>query len=100
AMKHALAPGAQEVALPIEHHHRVLAAVEDVDLVLACNGDGRYVLEGPTVGKLGPVLDHAVAMLAAAQYDRHVNLPSQHIFAPALALISRRMSPGPSHHPL
>ena len=29
-----LAPGAQEIAFAIEHHHRVLAAIEHVDVVL------------------------------------------------------------------
>ena len=40
AMEDALAPGAQEIALAVEHHHGVLAAIEDVDLVLAVDGDG------------------------------------------------------------
>ena len=78
AVEHALAPGAQEIALAVEHHHGVLAAVEDVDLVLAVDGDGGDVLEGPAVGQLGPVLHHAIAMLAAAQYDRHCNLRCCH----------------------
>ena len=71
ALEDALAPGAQEVALPIEHHHGVLAAIEDVDLVLAVDGDGADVHELPAVGQLGPVLDHAIAMLATAQHCRH-----------------------------
>jgi hypothetical protein len=48
ALEHALAPGAQEVALAVEHDHRVLAAIEDVDLVLAVHGDGADVHELPS----------------------------------------------------
>jgi hypothetical protein len=29
-----LAPRAQEIAVAVEHHHRVLAAIEDVDVVV------------------------------------------------------------------
>src|SRR5262249_23838097 len=61
----------QELALAIEDHHRVLAAIEDVDAVLAVDRDGTDVLELPAVGQLRPVLDHPIAMLAAAQYFRH-----------------------------
>jgi hypothetical protein len=39
-----LAPGAQKIALAIEDHHRVLAAIEDVDAILAVNPDGRGLL--------------------------------------------------------
>ena len=69
AAEQAFAPGAQEVAVAVEHHHRMLAAVEDVDAVLAVDGDRRDVAELPAVGQLGPVLDHAITMLAAAQDD-------------------------------
>ena len=34
AREQALAPGAQEIALAVEHHHRVFAAIEHVDVVL------------------------------------------------------------------
>ena len=69
--KRALAPGAQEVALAVEHDHRVLAAVEHVDAVLAVHRDRGDVLELPALGQLRPVLHHAVAVLAAAQDRRH-----------------------------
>ena len=75
ALEDALAPGAQEIALAVEHHHGVLAAIEDVDLVLAVDGDGADVHELPVVGKLGPVLHHPIAMLATAQHNRHCSLP-------------------------
>ncbi len=78
ALEHALAPRAQEVALAVEHDHGVLAAVEDVDAVLAVDGDGADVHELPAVGQLGPVLNHAIAMLATAQHGRHWGPPSCH----------------------
>ena len=47
ALEQALAPRAQEIALAIEHDHRVLAAIEDVDPILAVHADRRHVLEIP-----------------------------------------------------
>ena len=35
----ALAPGAQEIALAVEHHDRVLASVENIDIVLGVDAD-------------------------------------------------------------
>ena len=61
----AFAPGAQELTVAVEHHHRVLAAVEDVHLVLAVDRDRAHVLEFPAVRQFRPVLDDFVAMLAA-----------------------------------
>src|SRR5262245_29223943 len=49
----------------------MLTAVEDVDPVLAVDAHRCHVAEFPAVGQLGPVLDHAIAMLAAAQDHRH-----------------------------
>ncbi len=67
----ALAPGAQEVAFAVEHHHRVLAAVENIDIILAVASDRGRILELPPVGQLRPVLHYAVAVFAAPQHDRH-----------------------------
>ena len=67
AAEQAFAPRAQEVAVAVEHHHRMLAAIEDIDVVLAVDGHGGDVAELPAVGQLGPVLDHAITMLAASK---------------------------------
>jgi hypothetical protein len=67
----ALAPRPQEVAVAVEHDHGMLPAVEDIDTVLAVDGHRRDVAKFPAVGQLGPVLDRAIAMLAAAQHHRH-----------------------------
>ena len=62
----AFAPSALEVAVPIEDHHRVRTAIEDVDAVLAVDRDRGDIAELPAVGQLRPVLDHAITILAAA----------------------------------
>ena len=41
----ALAPRAQEVALAVEHHHRMVAAIEDIDIVVAVDPDPANLLE-------------------------------------------------------
>src|SRR5690349_13849115 len=71
AAEHALSPGAQEVSLAVEHHHRMFPAVENVNLVLAVHRDGGHVLERPPVRQFRPVLHHPIAMLATAQNYRH-----------------------------
>src|SRR5262249_6179503 len=53
---------------------RVFAAIEDVDVVLAVDADRGDVAEFPAVGQPGPVLDDAIAVLAAAKYYGHSSL--------------------------
>ena len=64
AAEQPFAPAGDEIALAVEHDHRVGAAIEDVDTVLAVDRDGRDIGEIPTVGELRPVFRHAVAMFA------------------------------------
>src|SRR5215470_421871 len=45
--EHALAPGAQEVAVAIEDNYRMLAAIEDVYVVLRVHCDASHVDELP-----------------------------------------------------
>ena len=75
AVEQAFAPARDEIALAVEHHHRMGAAVEDVDAVLAVDRDGGDVGQAPAIRQLGPVLHHAVAMLAGAENGRHVFSP-------------------------
>jgi hypothetical protein len=70
----ALTPGAQKIALAIEHQDRVFAAVEDVDIVLGVDPDRPDLLERPTVRQLRPILDDAVLEIAGANNDRHAGL--------------------------
>src|SRR3954464_10879062 len=54
-----LAPGTQEIAIAVEHHHRMVATIEAVDVVAFVDSDGRYFLERPPIRQLRPVLDDA-----------------------------------------
>src|SRR6185436_12271970 len=62
---------AQEIALAVQHHHRMGAAVEDVDLVLAVDRDGSDIAELPAVRQLRKIFDDAVAVLAGAENGWH-----------------------------
>src|SRR6185437_3671922 len=70
------APAAQEIAVAVEHDHRMGAAIEDIDAVLAVDGDAGDFAVSPALGKLAPALDDAIAIIAAAQHLRHDPLPS------------------------
>ena len=48
----ALAPGAQKVAVAVEHDHRVLAAVEDIEVVAAVDPDAPTSLKDQPSGSL------------------------------------------------
>jgi hypothetical protein len=68
----ALAPGAQQVAVAVEHAHRVLAAVEGVDVVVLVDSDRRDVgVELHARRQLRPAVVDLVAVAVGAQYDRH-----------------------------
>jgi len=73
-----LAPGAQEVALAVEHAHRVLAAVEGIDVVVLVDADrGNVGVELHPRRQLGPAIVDLVAIEVRPQYDRHgVTSPS------------------------
>jgi hypothetical protein len=58
----------------VEHHHRVFAAREDIDVVLAVHADRGDLAIAPAVGQPAPVLDHLVAVLARADDDGHGHL--------------------------
>src|SRR6267154_627160 len=72
AAEQPFAPACDEIAVAVEHDHRVDAAIEDVDAVLAVDRDRGDIAEVPTLRQLRPVLHHAVAMLARAENGRHV----------------------------
>src|ERR1700741_1859104 len=72
AGEQALAPTLQEIAVAVEHDHRMGPAVEDIDAVLAVDGDGSDIGQLPAVGQLGPAFDDAIAVLARAENGGHV----------------------------
>src|SRR5580658_6606145 len=49
----------------------MLAAAEDVQVVVPVDADGGDLLERPAVGQTCPVLGHAVAEVAFPKNDRH-----------------------------
>ncbi len=69
-----LAPGAQKAPFAVEHHDRVLAAIEDIDIVLVVDPDRADLLERPTIRQLRPILDDTVFEIASANDDRHAGL--------------------------
>jgi hypothetical protein len=75
AVEQAFAPARDEIALAVEHHHRVGAAIEDIDAVFAVDRDRGDVGEVPALRQLRPILHHAVAVFARAENGRHVSSP-------------------------
>src|SRR5580704_7574776 len=71
----ALAPGAQKIALAIEHHDRMFAAIENVDVVPGVDADCPDLLERPAFRQLRPILDDTVFEIAGANNDRHAGSP-------------------------
>ncbi len=67
-----LAPGAQEVALAVEDAHRVLAAVEGIDVVVLVDPDGGNIgVEFHPRRQFRPAVMDLVAEAVRAQHDRH-----------------------------
>ena len=71
----AFAPGAQKISLAVEHHHRVLAAPEGVDIVVLVDADRGHFLERPFVWQFRPILDDPVFVVAVANDDRQCISP-------------------------
>ena len=71
AREHALAPRAQESALAVEHDHRMFAAVEHIDVVVAVHADGAHLVERPSVREPAPAFLDTIPVLAGSQYDGH-----------------------------
>src|SRR3954451_9355134 len=74
----ALAPGAQEISLAVEDHHRMLAAIEDMDIVFTVDTDSADFLERPALGKFRPIGNNPVSVLSVS--DDHRNIPSRDCF--------------------
>src|SRR5580692_12984 len=65
-----LTPRPQKVALAIEDDHRVLTAVEHVNVVVAIDADPANLLEGPAVGQFCPLGNDAVSELTGSDDHR------------------------------
>jgi len=57
----------REIAVAVEHHHRMGTAIEDVDAVALVHADRGDVAELPARRQLSPALDGPIPMLASAQ---------------------------------
>ncbi len=57
ARKKRLAPGSEEIAVAVEHHHRVVAAIEDEHAILRVDADSGDIAEREACGELA----HAVS---------------------------------------
>jgi hypothetical protein len=67
-----LTPRPQKIALAIENDHRVLTAVEDIDVVVAIDANPANLLERPAVGQFCPVGNDAVLELAGSDDHRRL----------------------------
>src|SRR5215831_12719000 len=74
----AFAPRAEEVAGAVEDHHRMLAAIEDVDIILAVDADPAVLFERPAVGKFSPIGIDPVSVVSVS-HD-HRDIPSRGYF--------------------
>src|SRR4030095_4472192 len=88
AVEQAFAPTGDEIALAVEHHHRVVAAVEDVDAVLTVDRDRSGVRQAPARGQFCEILHHAVAVFARAE-NGHVCLPLVPVVIPGWSVRTR-----------
>src|SRR5712691_2226499 len=104
--EHALAPGAQEVAVVVENRHRMVAPVEGIDVVVAVDPDRGAIAEHDLVRDLRPALLDLETPLAAAKRHSHGRPPSSRISGiidprrpPATPLLSSRRKPGSTGQP-
>ena len=66
AREEAFPPRPQEVALAVEHHHRMRPTVKSVDIVIGVDPNRGDFLEPPAIGELRPVFHHFVGIVACA----------------------------------
>src|SRR6202012_3403647 len=95
AGKQTLAPGAQEIAIAVEHDHRVFAAIEHIDVVVAIDADRADLLERPAWRQLRPVHHRLVGVFAVADCGHGVSLPSCGTLRPASHEVRPATSPAP-----
>jgi len=68
----------REIAPAVEHHHRVLAPIEHIDVVVAVDADTADLLEGPACWQFRPV-----------GIDRYLNFPVPTIIETFLSWLLR-----------
>jgi hypothetical protein len=65
-MKQTFTPGAEEIAVSVEHYHRMFTAIEHEYRVVAVDGNARYIAKLPTIRESRPVLFNPIAVIASA----------------------------------
>ena len=63
----ALAPGAEECPIAVEHRDGMGAPAEHIDLVAGINGHGGNFMKVPAIGKSRPVGNQAIPEVPAAE---------------------------------
>src|SRR5215469_2928591 len=66
----ALTPRAEKIALAIEDNHRMLAAIEHIDIVVSIDPDPANLLERPALWQFRPFSNDAVPELATSDNHR------------------------------
>jgi hypothetical protein len=64
ATEESLSPRMNYVAIAIEDDYRVLAAIQDIDLVFLVNSDSTDIKEAPAFGQLCPTINQFIPMLS------------------------------------
>jgi hypothetical protein len=59
-----IAPGTEKLAVAINHNHRPVTAIEQIDAIFRVDTDAGDII-GPSAGKFAPVLDYFVDEFAA-----------------------------------
>ena len=67
-----LAPRSEEISVAVEHHDRMFAAIEAIDVVVLVDADRRDFLERKSFGQFRPILDDLVLVVALADDNRHL----------------------------
>jgi len=74
-VENSFSPGFEEISLAIEHTHRMLAAIEDVNAILPVYSDRANIAELPASGQLRPTFLDPVRIRAASDCGAHKRFP-------------------------
>ena len=73
ARKQTLAPGTQKITLSVENHHRMVAAVEDVNVVLFVNADRSDLTHDHAGGNPRPIIELLIAIVTLTDCNGHLS---------------------------
>ena len=92
--EHALSPGFQKVAIPVEDDHGMPSPIEEVHVVRGVHGHTGYIHQGPAFRELLPTLHGLENQVSAAQCHGHVGITSL-----TLLTVSQSHQPFPASGP-